>query len=171
MTEPIYDPMYWKNRLKVAEEREQLHHAIFLTGQASWEAIAERHKKILKEHIGEHDSILDAGCAWGRLLSLLPETWKGKYLGVDISPDFIELAKYQNPQREFIVGDMRHLPIIVTPNVELPCYDWAILVSIRAMTVNNVSEEGWEIVLNELKRVCKKVLILEYVTDDVGEIL
>lgn len=153
MTEPVNDPLYWKQCLVVAEER---HHAVFKCDKAHWSEVGESHRKILQATILPNESVLDGGCAWGRLLKLLPKDWTGDYLGVDLSPDFIDLARKENPGRTFIVGDLRAIP------AHSQTYDWAILISIRPMVIRNLNEVEWKKMEDELKRVARKILYLEY---------
>src|SRR5688572_5696278 len=98
MTQPILDPQYWKERLEQAQ-RGHLHHAVFRCPLDRWQRIEARHSEILARLIGPTDSVLDAGCGYGRLLDLLPATWRGGYLGVDLSPDLIRLAECRLPER------------------------------------------------------------------------
>lgn len=161
----IFDQNYWRDRLT---EAGQEHHAIYLCTPDVWGKIAATHKKILSGLISENDSVIDAGCAWGRLLSLMPENWRGDYLGVDLSPDFIELAKRSNPARsgQFEVGDIRHLSSIARVR-----YDWAVLISIKQMVLDNAGQGAWSRMETELRTVADRVLILEYDEDDEGEVL
>lgn len=161
--EPILDPSYWQSRLTV-QGRDERHRAIFITPKENWDAIAEAHRKILAQHVHPEHSVLDAGCAWGRLLDLMPADWRGFYLGVDLSPDFVELAKREHPERPFAVGDLRHL--------DLPddTFDWAVLISIRPMVRRNLSDDAWDEMEKELKRVARNLLFLEYDVSDLGTV-
>jgi hypothetical protein len=159
--EGIIDPKFWRERLHQAK---LLHHAIYQCPIDVWVAIENHHRKILEKLIGPNDSILDAGCAWGRLLTLLPQKWQGEYIGLDISPDFIELAKRHHPSRTFVEADFRNLSWVQDK------YDWAILISIRPMILRNLGEQVWEKIHCELCSVCKKVLYLEYDLETQGEV-
>lgn len=156
--EPILDTEYWKNRLLQAQGG-HLHHAVFRCSKDRWERIEVAHRTILAELIGRGESILDAGCGWGRLLDLLPPNWKGRYLGVDLSPDFIALARrnYPHHKYDFKTGDLRSLPYLSSKEM-----DWGVLISIRPMVLRNLGYEVWEAMEVELSRVCKKLLFLEY---------
>lgn len=161
---PIYNPEYWRDRLRSFQLR---HQAIYVCGEDVWKAIEDRHRVLLRQYIKPEDSVLDAGCGWGRLLTLLPDYWKGDYLGVDLCPDFLELARHEHPSRDFVCGDFRELQ----KHTKEKRFDWAVLISIRPMIINNIGEAGWEAVRDELQQVCDRILFLEYVTDDKGEIL
>jgi hypothetical protein len=163
--ELIFDPNYWKRRLREANER---HQAIFKCPKDQWEAIENKHREILKRHIMPHDSILDAGCAWGRLLTLLPKEWVGDYLGVDLSPDFIELARKEHPAHIFEIGDLRYLSSGVLVK---KVYDWAVLISIRPMIKRHQGEEVWQEIEDRLPTVADKILLLEYDVSDEGYVI
>lgn len=161
MTEPILSPDYWRQRLEQAKE---LHQAVFRCPLDRWQRIEARHRKLLSDLILPHDSILDAGCGWGRLLTLLPKDWDGRYLGVDLSPDFVALAQQTHPRKEFVVGDLRRLDFPDT-------FDWAVCISIRPMMKRNLGEDVWNLMEQELIRVSRRVLFLEYDEEDKGDIL
>jgi cyclopropane fatty-acyl-phospholipid synthase-like methyltransferase len=165
--ERIFEPGYWKDRLLHAIDREQVHHAIFVTGSQQWSQIAEQHRELLARHVRSDESILDAGCGWGRLLSLTPRYWKGDYLGIDISPDFLESARASHPARTFLLHDMRE-PL---PERYRNVFDWAVLISIRQMVRENAGEEAWETVQRNLFDASRRILVLEYSSEDQGEVL
>lgn len=56
-------------------------------------------------------SLLDYGCGWGALAGWLPK--ETSYLGVDITPEAIDLAREENPNRTFKVienGQLKTFP-------------------------------------------------------------
>lgn len=169
MVEPILDPAYWKRRLETAPDRNP-HHAIMVVDDGTWKRIESRHRLILAEWIKPNDSILDAGCGYGRLLHLLPTTWRGDYLGVDLSPDFIAKAQAEHPDCDFTVGELvnirnvvkAHYKDNVKQSLERPSFDWAICLSIKDMTITNTSEANWIAIRDRLKKVAKGVMVLEY---------
>jgi cyclopropane fatty-acyl-phospholipid synthase-like methyltransferase len=162
MTEPILDPQYWKQRLDAAHE---LHHAIFRCDKARWERIEDKHRLLLAEHIRPGQSVLDCGCGWGRLLTLLPNEWchdlHSHYLGIDLSPDFINLALAQygiTRRRRFQVADLLNLPV----ESKHWNYDWAVLISIRPMIRRNLGDEAWDKMEKNIRKVANRLLYLEY---------
>lgn len=163
MTEPITDTNYWKSRLARSNHS---HEAIFRCPPSQWEAIERKHREILARTIQPKESILDAGCGWGRLLDLLPDTWRGKYLGVDVSPDFVSLAEDSHKKRKFLIGELPE----VLPQLKDKQFDWAVLVSIRPMIRRNLGDKYWNRTLKQLQRVSRKILYLEYDTSDEGSI-
>ena len=173
MTEAILEEAYWRSRLQSARQR---HHAIFKCPLDEWQRIEEKHREILKEKIWQSDSVLDAGCGWGRLLNLLPENWSGEYVGVDFSPDFIELARAEHPLRHFLVGDLRYLNKFLSVDIEHfeengGKFDWGILISMRPMVIRNLGQEAWDQMEEQLRRICVDLLFLEYDENDGGEII
>ncbi len=176
MTEPILDPLYWKRRLEQAK-RSELHHAVFKCPLERWKAIEAKHREILAQHIQPEDTILDAGCGYGRLLDLLPGNWNGHYQGFDLSCDLVAEAtrKYggfgsdkPHPGKTVMwrVGDLRNLSSYFNPGV----FDWAILISIRPMIKRNLGNEVWAQMETELRRVASKLLYLEYDENDPGSV-
>lgn len=174
MSEPILSTDYWRRRLEAAQAAGVLHHSVFRCPLERWQRIEARHRDILARLIGPTDSVLDAGCGYGRLLDLMPPSWGGCYLGVDLSPDLIREAQfrwagYQNHEMAlFYQGDLRDLSPIV--DVSLARFAWAILISVRPMVIRNCGEEVWQQMEAELRRVAKKLLYLEYDPDDEGSI-
>lgn len=158
--ECISDVRYWRRRLREARE---LHHAIFRCPADRWERIAEKHREILARLIQPRDSILDAGCGWGRLLDLLPPTWDGRYLGVDLSPDFVRMAQELHPRREFVVTDLRRLDVPDT-------FDVAVLISMRPMIRRNLGDEAWAEVESRLRDRVSRILYLEYDESSEGSV-
>lgn len=156
MTEPILDPNYWKQRLETAPEGNE-HHAICICDVDLWNRTAEKTRQVLAEKIQPTDSIIDIGCGMGRLLNLLPKSWQGKYLGIDLSKDFIQEAARLHPGRVFRVCEATD--IYAVPDKQ---FDWAILISIRYMIIKNLGEGYWLKCLTEINRVAKNVMYLEY---------
>lgn len=161
--EQILSPNYWRQRLDEAPPRER-HHAIFRCPLQLWQEIEVKHKEILARHIKPTDSILDVGCGWGRLLTLLPSAWKGNYMGVDISEDFIGLARVEHPGRSFLRGN------IIFSEGLLQTADWAILVSFRPMIKRHLGDVYWERVEQAVRSNARKLLYLEYDVNDPGSV-
>jgi len=175
MPQDILNPAFWQEQLHGAEH---LHHAVFHCPPEKWQRIEQRHREILAEHIQPADSVLDGGCAWGRMIDLLPPSWQGTYTGVDLSPDFIDMAKANyTPVDEahnvplFYVDDLRNDLHYLTHHIPQSKYDWAIVVSMRRMIIRNLGDEGWDLIQHQLFNVAKRILMLEYKEDDVGQVL
>ena len=176
---PIYDPEYWSNRLAHAERRKEQHRSIYECTLPEWRAIEQNHKGILDRLMLPHESVLDAGCGYGRLLSLMPRMWSGDYVGIDLSPDFIKLAMEHHPDRNFICAPMETaLPALekdirlyvgaVADSKTQPKFDWCVMISIRQMIIANVGTEAWDEIVTLLRPVARRLLVLEYDRNDVG---
>jgi SAM-dependent methyltransferase len=163
--EQIHEKSYWRRRLKDVESYGlALHQSIFKCGHDQWARIEAKHRQILAATIGETASVLDCGCAYGRLISLMPETWKGQYLGIDLSPDFIAKARQSYPNHPFLVADLLDLSII--PGL----FDWAVLISIRPMVRRYMGDEAWEKMEWQIRQRASKILYLEYDETENGSI-
>lgn len=165
---PILDPAYWRERLLTAAYP---HQALFVCIKDRWEAIEAVHRTILAQHIQPSDSILDIGCGWGRLLDLLPEGWNEEYLGIDISPDFIKIAREKYPERSFGVGDVRTLPLVSESTgyshyVVEDSWDWAVLISFRPMFKRHLGVEEWGKAEAAIRKCARRLLYLEYDEND-----
>lgn len=160
----VFDPNFWKERWEANKDGEP-HRAVFHCSIGQFQAIEETHRRILAELVQPNDKILDAGCGYGRLLTLLPENWHGEYLGVDISYDLLEEAVRRHPTRTFL-----HVSLKNMQDVSNKYFDWAVLISIRQMIIGQVGEEDWRDINRELVRTCKRILYLEYDVNDKGEI-
>ena len=161
MTEPIFDPTYWARRFEAAKQE---HHAVFKCPEDRWLRIEAKHREILQRHVRRADSILDVGCGWGRLLSLLPPGWDGYYLGVDLSPTFIEKARERYPYRSFEAHDMRE------PLQLRVAFDWAVMISFRPMVLRNAGSPDWCRIEANVKAKAYKLLYLEYDEHDEGSV-
>lgn len=151
--DPVMSPEYWRGRLvKFQGDR---YRAIFDGGEEDWKEVMEDQKLTLATAVSPTESVIDVGCGWGRLLELLPKEWCGSYLGVDVSPEFIEIAKELYPERDFRVCDARNLE-----GIDDGQFDVAVVVWIEKMIRRHIGDEVWEQFEKELKRVAKRVLIV-----------
>jgi ubiquinone/menaquinone biosynthesis C-methylase UbiE len=151
MSKPVDKLEFWKDRIENAKKGRE-HYSVFISNESTWKDINEKHKDILDKEIKETDNVIDLGCAYGRSSEMV----KGKYTGVDFSPDFIEKAKSKYPDKKFLVANLKELPF------KDKKFDIGFMVSIKAMIVSNLGNNEWEKIEKECKRVCKKLLILEY---------
>lgn len=151
MGKPVMNPDFWRGRLQSASE---LRYAVYSCPEEDWNQINEHHYKILTQYIDVKNSkVLEAGCGFGRWSPLFEN-----YTGVDISPDFIRLAKENYPLHSdnFLVGDLKTLPF---PDKH---FDWCFHISVKEMIRREIGNETWGLIEKELLRVSKKVLTLEY---------
>lgn len=157
MSKPINKLDFWKERIETAIKP---HYSVYVIHEQGWKHIYEIHARIIKEVIPTGSKVLDAGCGYGRMSVLFDN-----YVGTDFSPDFIELAKKNYPQKEFVQADMKALPF---KDKE---FDWSVCVSIKKMIIDNLGENEWGLMEKELRRVSKKVLLLEYENPEPYEVL
>lgn len=163
MPKPVLDPTYWMQREKEAKEE---HHAIFVCDKPRWDRIADKHREILAKRVGKRTTVLDVGCAWGRLLTLMPIHWVGSYLGVDLCPTFIDKARELHPGRLFACGDVRRMG---QPEMNWN-FDVGVCISIRPMVKRELGEIVWKDYEYALRHMCKKILFLEYDDADEGSL-
>lgn len=151
---------YWRYRLSEAQKMSQLHYSVYLTRKEDWQNIEKAHREIISKEIPLSARVLDAGCGYGRGFEMLSPR---EYVGVDFSPDFISKAK-ELYAGDFRVGDLANLPF------KKGEFDWAVCISIKQMIIGKSSEEHWKKMEKELRRVAKKILILEYTNPEQYEI-
>jgi ubiquinone/menaquinone biosynthesis C-methylase UbiE len=156
----VNDPAFWKQRLLDADKMKLLHSSVYQISQHEWDKIEKDHLKLIQEHIKSEDKVLDAGCGYGRLAPYCTN-----YVGIDLSPDLIERARTLYPDKEFIVGDCRNLPF---PDQS---FDFAVLISFKHMIIYYLGLPEYEKMEKELKRVAKKLLVLEYTDTNNIEII
>ena len=157
MQKPIDKLDFWKERIDNAARP---HYSVYVIHDQGWKRIYETHARIIERLIPKDAKVLDAGCGYGRMSPLFKN-----YVGVDFSPDFIEWAKRDYPQKEFIQGNLKELPF---KDKE---FDWAFCISIKKMVEDNKGENEWKQMEKELLRVSSKLLILEYEAFDRFEVL
>lgn len=80
--------------------------------------------KNLSSKIKDGDKILDVGCGNGRLLETLADR-KIEYLGIDQSPNLIDLAKKNYPDYNFRVSDLLDLG-----QIEEYGFDWVFCLAV-----------------------------------------
>lgn len=172
VAEPVFDPRYWSDRLARAVAREQAHLAVYEGPVEKFNEGRRRQESLLKQHVNKYTNVLDVGCGWGRLLGIMPQEWEGKYLGVDVCPEFIELARRAWPGRRFWCCDFRD-PILtqfVVAQGKIHNYgrfDLAVCCSIKPMVVRNAGRETWDQVEANIRAVADKILLLGY--DDLDD--
>ena len=157
MQKPVNKIEFWKQRIETAVKP---HYSVYVIHEQGWNHIFKAHARTISRLIKPTEKVLDAGCGYGRMSVLF-----NNYTGVDFSPDFIKLAKEKYPDKTFLQGDLKELPF---KDKE---FDWSFCVSIKKMIEDNLGMDEWKKMEQELKRVSKKVLILEYEDPNPYEIL
>lgn len=136
---------FWKERIDSAVKE---HYSVYVCNEQLWKDILEHHKVAFKQLSGK---VLDAGCGYGRISEYIED-----YTGVDFAKCFIDKAREKYPNKKFVQSKLENLPF---KDKE---FDWAVCVSIKKMVSDNQGVEKWLEMERELKRVAKKVMILEY---------
>jgi SAM-dependent methyltransferase len=154
--EPVMSPDYWAERLRQSDG--EVHRAIFAGALGQYqEAVAEMRAEVLAARIGPRDSVLDVGCGFGVLPGWLAEAgWSGGYLGVDVCPEFVALARAARPGLEFAVGDARRLAEVAG----VRRFDWAVAVWLREMVRKNVGPAAWEEVEAQMRLCAGRILVV-----------
>lgn len=153
MFNDVTNPVFWRDRLSTCGG--DLQRAMF-TGSSDEFATAhaDQMRQLHKAGIRPTDSVLDVGCGYGRLLTLMPADWAGDYVGIDVSPDLIALARILYPARRFHVIDRGRMPFVDER------FDVAVAVWLRTMLVDNGKLDVWQRVELEMCRVARRVIII-----------
>jgi SAM-dependent methyltransferase len=160
MNEHLLQPSYWGERLRAARIVDRLHESVFRGVDPEWwKRMTDYRRKKLAEVVKPEDSVLDAGCCWGWLLDILPDGWKGDYLGVDLSPDFVALARQRYPGRAFVVGDLLKPETIDLGGRH---FTWAYVGSVKSMFTNQIGGDSWERIEAFLRSVADDLIVYEY---------
>ena len=161
---PVHSKQFWKQRLEAAGVHSpSRYRAVYDCSPDLWVRIQAAHQAILEQYVREFTSILDVGCGWGRLLGMMPPNWKGYYAGVDLSPDFVALARREHPGREFYCSPVE---AFVTPRR----FGLAVLVSVRGMILREQGEVQWNSMRDNLSTMAERALYLEYDPQDPGSL-
>lgn len=119
--------------------------------EAAWEAnrwIHERQYSIVRSCIEDFkiQSIFEVGCGTGRLAKHIPDSIS--YMGFDINPRCISMARYRNPKKTFVNADIRRN----TPTID---YDLAVSFAM----FKHVRLEEWDETLKRLLSCAKFTVI------------
>ena len=178
---PVQDVDFWEDRIyRQVAQKGMLHHIIYDESYEVWRHVQSDTARLLRYYVKRGQSLLDAGCGYGALLDCLQEAHlcppysnPVRYLGADLSPHLIRLARLRypssnppekRPRGEFVVADLRRLDFLRDGS-----FDWSVCRSIKQMLVGNLGQAAWDEVLAELRRVARRVLLIEYPTK-VGEL-
>lgn len=158
--EPVLEPAFWAQRL--AESDGEPHRAVFNGSLTQFREVEQWQREQLRlAGIGNQDSILDAGCGYGRLLDLLSPMWRGEYLGIDVSPEFVAKAGKFYPGRLFLVGDLRDLlgSVRCLRSRARP-FDVAVCMWMKGMVTKNIGAEVWEEMEQQLLKVARRLVVV-----------
>lgn len=157
MNREINKDEFWKQRLEEAGENIRL--SVYTCPEEDWEIINQKHKEVIQKLVS--GKVLDVGCGYGRL-----SNWFQDYTGIDGSQTFIKKAQELYPNKKFLYVDVSRGTLFSEKE-----FDWAVCISLKAIVIRELGEDVWKSILKELKRIAKKVLILEYSYLDDYELL
>lgn len=152
MSDPVDRPDYWRKRISACKG--ELHRAMYEGPIDSFSRTEYLDRIVLENTVKPDASILDCGCGYGRLLYLLPDWWEGWYYGIDISPDFIAMARVFHPSRSFAVGDLRRIELAGD------MYDLAVVSWVKGMVEEHLGAQVWRKMESEIRKYAKEILYL-----------
>jgi len=158
VSDQVTDPLYWAKRIHSCGG--DLQRAMFSGSPDQFSVIHAKHMRLLKAEIRPTDSILDCGCGYGRLLGMMPGWWTGQYLGVDVSPDFVRLAKVLYPARDFVEGSVEDLPALLAAH-GYGRFDASVFVWVRSMVIRECGSEVWGRMYEAAAKVAHRVVVIE----------
>ena len=82
---------------------------VFALQQAIFNDYGAVQKEFAAELAGERLKILDVGCATGASIAKIFDLDKVDYTGLDLVPEYVELAQRRNPKGKFVAMDATHL--------------------------------------------------------------
>lgn len=149
----VTDPRFWRDRLSTCGG--DLQRAMFTGSSDEFAAAhADQMRQLHKAGIRPTDSVLDVGCGYGRLLTLMPADWAGDYVGIDVSPDLVAIARILYPTRRFEVAHGDRMPFVDER------FDVAVAVWLRTMLMDNGKLDVWQRVELEMCRVARRVVVV-----------
>lgn len=113
-------------------------------------------KKVAAE-ISTHETVIDIACGTGAQVFQMVETAE-RIVGVDLSESMIKYASEKSKKQvvknvEFVVADAIKL---------LPFADNEFDVAIMSLALHQFPPEVYESILNEMKRIAKRIVIVDY---------
>ncbi len=148
-----YDPTFYQERLKEAKGNG----VKAIIEDLDWDEVNKIHLEKIRKHINSNHKIIDIGCGPGRAARFFTDE---QYTGIDFIPEFIKIAKYENPGKKFEIVDI---------NFDLPFrekeFDWAVVISLKGTMFNGDPKDPlniWPPFEDRIKRIAKNILILEY---------
>lgn len=149
----VTTPAFWQQRMAESPDARRI---IWDGTDQQWDQMEKRHRELLERTVQPSWSVLDAGCGYGRLLGMMPKLWHGFYVGLDVSPDLIQMARNHWPGKSFSVCDLTQpLPLWA------PKFDIAVCVMLRHMLRTHAGEEVWQKVKANILQRADRMLCLE----------
>ena len=158
MNKPVEDPEFWKARLQETMDTrpKELYRSVLNLTRPVMDRAEAAHRTLLRAVVQDATAVLDVGCGIGRILDCLPTSWRGNYLGIDISPELLDAARRRHPKKDFVLCRAQD----VRRQTE-GTYDVAIACSFKSMIVANVGEETWQKMRSAVLECAEMLVILE----------
>ena len=152
----VTNPDYWRDRMYGAFASGERHRLMFNGSKDAFDAREATQREAIKV-IGARQSVIDVGCGYGRLLELLRlQGWQGRYVGYDVSPDLVEIARRWWPDHQFYVRDIVKNP----PPCSIRSH-WAVAMWVRTMLIDNQMPETWEWIERWMRTVADNLLVVD----------
>lgn len=164
---PVEAVEFWRERVfRTIATGGMLHQIILDDNYDLWCKIQSDTGGVLLKIYQPGMRVLDAGCGYGAMISCFQEAATflkqevmdylppSNYLGVDISPDLIELARYRYSAYGFIVADLR--------NLEARQFNLAITRAVAGMIETNRGRKCWEEMRVSIAKVADRLLVIDY---------
>jgi len=168
MAEDIFNPDSWKNRIDTRGG--DIHKSMYVGSTGQFEEIHNKHKNLMEYYqIKPHESIIDVGCGYGRLLTMLPKDWVGDYLGIDLSLDMLKLAKENYPNRTFwecnLLNEDETKEILIRARKHFNFkrkqkFSMAVCLWVKEMVIRNKGEKAWDIMLKNIMILAEDIIIV-----------
>lgn len=160
---------FWRKRIwEVVANGLELHQVIYRTDIGNWNKIQKATAKLLKDVLPPSCNVLDAGCGYGALYEVLhavPHFSGVQYTGLDLSEDLVGIAKLRYPDAVF---EQCRLEDAMYPDNH---FDFTVFRSVEGMLHDNGYSAAWSMAFDNVKRMSKNVILIEYGAVDNATIL
>ena len=160
---------FWRKRIwEVVASGLELHQIIYRTDIGNWVRIQNNTSRLLRNVLPASCRLLDAGCGYGALYEMVhaaPHFSGVQYTGLDLSEDLIGIAKLRYPDAAF---EQCRLEDAMYPENH---FDFTVFRSVEGMLHDNGHSAAWSIALDNVKRMSKNIILIEYGSVDDAVIL
>jgi SAM-dependent methyltransferase len=140
---PEYDPALWRKLPTYANDK---HRQVERRDVYMYPEITE----VLRKTYRTGERVLDVGCCGGHFYTALRNAIPGvDYTGVDVTPEYLQVAREKFPGVPFLEGDVRALPLADASYDHVLCL----------FVLLHLGEDGVARAVKELTRVAKKQVI------------
>ncbi|MNS45198.1 Mg-protoporphyrin IX methyl transferase [compost metagenome] len=127
-------------------------------GWGSREQQVYRFNQLMASTAFERRSVLDIGCGFADLLGHLTREGQqiASYTGVDINPDFVDVARAKYPEAEFITGSPRDL------DPETASRDVVVMLGLLNFRQSNLSNLDYaHAMIGQAFSLCREALVVD----------